>query len=63
MTAAPIASRSPLIGSMLYQRMMHEVYSAQRQALLGLRNGSEISTEVARGSSASSTSRSRGWKV
>ena len=35
-------------GSMLYQRMMHEIYSAQRQALLGLRNGSEISTEVAR---------------
>jgi CPA1 family monovalent cation:H+ antiporter len=35
-------------GSMLYQRMMHEIYAAQRQALLGLRNSREISTEVAR---------------
>jgi CPA1 family monovalent cation:H+ antiporter len=35
-------------GSLLYQRMMHEIYGAQREALLGLRNSREISTEVAR---------------
>lgn len=35
-------------GSMLYQRMMHEIYSAQRQALVGLRNNREISSEVMR---------------
>src|SRR3954464_4944399 len=35
-------------GSLLYQRMMHEIYSAQRSALVGLRNGSLISSEVMR---------------
>ena len=35
-------------GSLLYQRMMHEIYAAQRQALVGLRNGREISGEVLR---------------
>ena len=35
-------------GSLLYQRMMHEIYAAQRQALVGLRNGGEISSEVMR---------------
>jgi CPA1 family monovalent cation:H+ antiporter len=35
-------------GSQAYQRMMHEIYGAQRQALVGLRNDREISTEVMR---------------
>jgi CPA1 family monovalent cation:H+ antiporter len=35
-------------GSLLYQRMMHEIYAAQRQALLELRNSREISSDVMR---------------
>jgi CPA1 family monovalent cation:H+ antiporter len=35
-------------GSLLYQRMMHEIYTAQRQALVGLRNSRQISSEVMR---------------
>jgi monovalent cation/hydrogen antiporter len=35
-------------GSVRYQRMMHEIYAAQRQALVGLRNSSQISGEVMR---------------
>jgi monovalent cation/hydrogen antiporter len=35
-------------GSLLYQRMMHEVFAAQREALLNLRNGRDISTDVMR---------------
>ena len=35
-------------GSMLFQRMMHEIYSAQRQALVHLRNDRKISSEVMR---------------
>jgi monovalent cation/hydrogen antiporter len=35
-------------GSLLYQRLMHEIYAAQRRALVGLRNGQEISSEVMR---------------
>jgi Na+/H+ antiporter len=35
-------------GSLLYQRLMHEIYAAQRQALVGLRNGGQISSEVMR---------------
>jgi monovalent cation/hydrogen antiporter len=35
-------------GSLLYQRMMHEIYTAQRQALVGLRNSHQISSEVMR---------------
>jgi CPA1 family monovalent cation:H+ antiporter len=35
-------------GSLLYQRMMHEIYAAQRQALLELRNSRQISSEVMR---------------
>jgi Na+/H+ antiporter len=35
-------------GSLLYQRMMHEIYAAQRQALIGLRNSRQISGEVMR---------------
>jgi len=35
-------------GSLLYQRMMHEIYTAQRQALLALRNSRQISSEVMR---------------
>ena len=35
-------------GLAAYQRMMHEIYAAQRQALVGLRNGREISGEVMR---------------
>ena len=35
-------------GSLLYQRMMHEVYTAQRAALLELRNSREISADVMR---------------
>ena len=35
-------------GSMLYQRLMHEVYTAQRAALLELRNSRAISAEVMR---------------
>jgi monovalent cation/hydrogen antiporter len=35
-------------GSLLYQRMMHEIYTAQRQALVGLRNSREISGDVMR---------------
>jgi CPA1 family monovalent cation:H+ antiporter len=35
-------------GSLLYQRMMHEIYATQRQALVGLRNSREISSEVMR---------------
>ena len=34
--------------SMRYQRLMHEIYAAQRRALVGLRNSSTISTEVMR---------------
>jgi CPA1 family monovalent cation:H+ antiporter len=34
--------------SLAYQRMMHEIYSAQRQALVALRNGREISSDVMR---------------
>jgi monovalent cation/hydrogen antiporter len=35
-------------GSLLYQRMMHEVFGAQREALLRLRDSREISTDVMR---------------
>ena len=35
-------------GSLAYQRMMHDIYAAQRQALVGLRNRREISGEVMR---------------
>jgi monovalent cation/hydrogen antiporter len=35
-------------GSLLYQRMMHEIYAAQRHALVELRNSGEISSEVMR---------------
>jgi monovalent cation/hydrogen antiporter len=35
-------------GSLAYQRMMHEIYAAQRQALVGLRNDRQISSEVMR---------------
>ncbi len=35
-------------GSLRYQRMMHEIYAAQRQALVGLRNSRQISGEVMR---------------
>ena len=35
-------------GSMLYQRMMHEVYTAQRAALVELRNSRAISADVMR---------------
>ena len=35
-------------GSLLYQRMMHEVFAAQRDALVDLRNGRVISSEVMR---------------
>jgi monovalent cation/hydrogen antiporter len=35
-------------GSLLYQRMMHEIYAAQRDALVGLRNSRQISSEVMR---------------
>jgi monovalent cation/hydrogen antiporter len=35
-------------GSLLYQRMMHEIYTVQRQALVGLRNSGQISSEVMR---------------
>jgi CPA1 family monovalent cation:H+ antiporter len=34
--------------SLAYQRMMHEIYTAQRQALVGLRNSRQISGEVMR---------------
>jgi CPA1 family monovalent cation:H+ antiporter len=34
--------------SLRYQRMMHEIYAAQRQALVGLRNTRQISGEVMR---------------
>ena len=34
--------------SQRYQRMMHEIYAAQRHALVGLRNDSAISSEVMR---------------
>lgn len=35
-------------GSLLYQRMMHEIYAAQRHALVGLRNSRQISSDVMR---------------
>jgi CPA1 family monovalent cation:H+ antiporter len=35
-------------GSLAYQRMMHEIYAAQRHALVGLRNNRQISSEVMR---------------
>jgi CPA1 family monovalent cation:H+ antiporter len=35
-------------GSLLYQRMMHEVFAAQRHALVRLRNDRVISSEVMR---------------
>ena len=34
--------------SLRYQRMMHEIFAAQRQALVGLRNSRQISSEVMR---------------
>ncbi len=34
--------------SLAYQRMMHEIYAAQRRALVQLRNGSQISSDVMR---------------
>jgi monovalent cation/hydrogen antiporter len=34
--------------SLTYQRMMHVIFSAQRQALIGLRNQGDISSEVMR---------------
>jgi Na+/H+ antiporter len=35
-------------GSLLYQRMMHEIFAAQRQALVGMRNSRQISRDVMR---------------
>jgi CPA1 family monovalent cation:H+ antiporter len=35
-------------GSLMYQRMMHEIYAAQRHALVGLRNTRQISSDVMR---------------
>ena len=35
-------------GSLAYQRMMHEIYAAQRGALVRLRNGRQISSDVMR---------------
>jgi Na+/H+ antiporter len=35
-------------GSLLYQRMMHEIYTAQRHALVELRNTRQISSDVMR---------------
>jgi Na+/H+ antiporter len=35
-------------GSLLYQRMMHEIYASQRQALVELRNSRQISSDVMR---------------
>jgi CPA1 family monovalent cation:H+ antiporter len=35
-------------GSLLWQRMMHEIYAAQRHALVGLRNNRQISSDVMR---------------
>jgi monovalent cation/hydrogen antiporter len=35
-------------GSLAYQRMMHEIFAAQRQALVGLRNSRQISVDVMR---------------
>jgi CPA1 family monovalent cation:H+ antiporter len=35
-------------GSLAYQRMMHEIYASQRQALVGLRNSRQISNDVMR---------------
>jgi CPA1 family monovalent cation:H+ antiporter len=35
-------------GSLLYQQMMHEIYTAQRHALVELRNSRQISSEVMR---------------
>ena len=35
-------------GSLLFQRLMHEIYAAQRHALVELRNSSQISSEVMR---------------
>ena len=35
-------------GSLLYQRMMHEIYAAQREALVGLRDSHQISSDVMR---------------
>jgi CPA1 family monovalent cation:H+ antiporter len=35
-------------GSLLWQRMMHEIYAAQRHALVGLRNSRQISSDVMR---------------
>ena len=35
-------------GSLAYQRMMHEIYAAQRQELVRLRNSREISADVMR---------------
>ena len=32
--------------SMAYQRLMHELYAAQRRAVVAMRNGGEISNEV-----------------
>lgn len=34
--------------SRAYQRLMHEMFDAQREALVGLRNGGEVSSEVMR---------------
>jgi Na+/H+ antiporter len=35
-------------GSLAYQRLMHEIFAAQREALVGLRNSRQISSDVMR---------------
>ncbi len=34
--------------SLQYQRLMHRIYDAQRETLVGLRDGGEVSSEVTR---------------
>jgi len=47
--AGKIEDETDLDGSsLLYQRMMHEIFDAQREALVGLRNSRQISSEVMR---------------
>ena len=48
--------------SLAYQRLMRELYTAERAALIDLRNQGEIGAEVINGLVASSTSRSRDSK-
>ena len=43
-----MAAWQQFVSSRDYQRMMHEIFAAQRAALVGLRNSRQISSDVMR---------------